>query len=1149
MNLNTHNKNYNSHFTLVDRVRNYKKFLCITVVCGVLSTTSAIAQDAAIPSYITDGSIFELEGENTDPLINDTTLQFVPLEAQLVTSNGNGWRHEYKINEPQRLPLGATYELFQATYTVSMSDGAKSIITQFHGDSPTLMKLYYSDSAEKFFDSDGNPVGDSVGKNGVFDLYVRLRTAGLPDFGEDVFNFGTYVAGDTFDVTVENNYGIVTVTVDEQSITRELEQTSADYLKFGNYLQAQVTTDETHPFGGLKCSELDPPLDIADCYAFLGVTESTVTLTNVSYERIEDPDFELPAPDANPELLNGGFENSLDDWIEDEPVSASGDTYAGIGSAKISDAPGRFYQRVQVLPNTDYEFSAYVNGEGAVGVKGTERIDDAASGELDRVERVDSSDWTLVSIPFSTGADPSPVYLYGQHGSSGDVRFDEFSLSFPRAPVVGSNFCPSLNGVPAGSFDLENWRLKTADADGTIYPPSELALLDSEFFCLTDDDAMVLYAPVDGGTAGSTYPGSELLEMFDSGDSAVGWVVGGTHTMAASTAITRAPGSGEIVIAQLNSLSGDSVARILWDNDRIRAQLRQINPDGSPGDFEDFWFDGQSTSFPVGTIFDWDMSAEDGVLSVTVDGETATLDFALLSTSPSDYADDQFNFSAGSQPQDNVSDVPGEASEVLFYSLDVAHQNPPVSLSSCPSSFGPPASIFNLSTWIIKLPDDDGTILSPEELATLDDEFFCLSDDGAMAMYAPVTGGTAGSTYPRTELREMFDLNDSDVGWPVSGTHTMSATTAITLAPSNGKIVIAQVDSLSDEILAKIQWDNDRIRAQLRQINEDGTPGDYENFWFDGQRTSFPIGTQFSWDMTIENGTLSVTVNGETEILDFAMLSTTPSDYADDQFYFLAGSQPQDNTEEDLGGEIEASEVLFYAFDVTHDGDDDDDGDGVSNSIDNCPALPNADQSDTDSDGIGDVCDTDTTTAILNLRYEIYSDTAVELFWDRIVNENNVQYEVVRNGDILRQLDALSFFQDNLLPGTEYTYVVSVLNEKSDILATDLITVMTKGGGVVVGDGDGGGDGGSIASTGLLATVYSSSAAEIFWERSPTPGTIYEVERDGVVIAKTDGISYYDDTLSAGVTYQYRVIATDAGGNRSEDPALTTMLTALKSPN
>ena len=40
-------------------------------------------------------------------------------------------------------------------------------------------------------------------------------------------------------------------------------------------------------------------------------------------------------------------------------------------------------------------------------------------------------------------------------------------------------------------------------------------------------------------------------------------------------------------------------------------------------------------------------------------------------------------------------------------------------------------------------------------------------------------------------------------------------------------------------------------------------------------------------------------------------------------------------------------------------GQGDSDGDGITDALDNCPGMPNADQADTDQDGIGNVCDND----------------------------------------------------------------------------------------------------------------------------------------------------------------------------------------------
>lgn len=58
-------------------------------------------------------------------------------------------------------------------------------------------------------------------------------------------------------------------------------------------------------------------------------------------------------------------------------------------------------------------------------------------------------------------------------------------------------------------------------------------------------------------------------------------------------------------------------------------------------------------------------------------------------------------------------------------------------------------------------------------------------------------------------------------------------------------------------------------------------------------------------------------------------------------------------------GDNAADFVLSFPTPGVKAPDPDGDGDGVLDSVDNCPAVPNADQADADSDNIGDLCDPD----------------------------------------------------------------------------------------------------------------------------------------------------------------------------------------------
>jgi len=76
-----------------------------------------------------------------------------------------------------------------------------------------------------------------------------------------------------------------------------------------------------------------------------------------------------------------------------------------------------------------------------------------------------------------------------------------------------------------------------------------------------------------------------------------------------------------------------------------------------------------------------------------------------------------------------------------------------------------------------------------------------------------------------------------------------------------------------------------------------------------------------------------------------------------------------------------------------------------------------------------------------NLRYEIYSATAAELFWDRTTNVPVRGYEISRNAEVLGEFDSLSFFDDSLVRGVDYTYAITAVGADGERSGRSTVTL------------------------------------------------------------------------------------------------------------
>ncbi len=117
---------------------------------------------------------------------------------------------------------------------------------------------------------------------------------------------------------------------------------------------------------------------------------------------------------------------------------------------------------------------------------------------------------------------------------------------------------------------------------------------------------------------------------------------------------------------------------------------------------------------------------------------------------------------------------------------------------------GVPAEVLNLTNWKETLPTGSAgsptEIKQPQLASYSSDPYFVVNATGdGVRFRAPVNGvTTSGSSYPRSELREMN--GGDDASWSTtSGTHTMTIDEAITATPSEKPYVVAgQIHDSSD---------------------------------------------------------------------------------------------------------------------------------------------------------------------------------------------------------------------------------------------------------------------------------------------------------------------------------------------------------------
>ncbi len=227
---------------------------------------------------------------------------------------------------------------------------------------------------------------------------------------------------------------------------------------------------------------------------------------------------------------------------------------------------------------------------------------------------------------------------------------------------------------------------------------------------------------------------------------------------------------------------------------------------------------------------------------------------------------------------------------------------------------------FKLHSWKLTVPMDrngggDGTALEIKNLLGYESKYFYDAPDGAMVFVAPTNGATtSGSSYPRSELREM---NGSLLSfWNLARGGTMTATLKADQVPilndgSDGRIIVGQIHGEEEELI-RLYYDNDTVYFMNDQAgsNNQETKFTFKNA--NGQEPDISIGEKFSYKIDAHSDTMKVDVFADGQI--FSSISKINAVWQSDTLYFKAGLYLGVN---ELNGSG-SGKASFYGLDFGH---------------------------------------------------------------------------------------------------------------------------------------------------------------------------------------------------------------------------------------